>query len=471
MPTTTLTEFTGSIDTIAERTDDAGTEVNPHWSAEERRMAHKLFTAGIVTSDAWEVSLGSAATMNIEVGSGSAKADLAFVDGQISGQGNYLVRLDEAGKTIALGAASPSDPRIDEVYIVVSDNLYDSSSRSLPRLAVRRGDAAGSPVPPGPDVGWEAYLLIASITVPAAAADIQECTLEDERVLTTLIVNPPIALGGLTDVTITSIAAGEIIKWNGSQWINNTLAEAGIAATAHTHTGSTISALDAGDTTTGQFATARIPSLPASQITSGEFNTARIPDLSAAKITSGQMAASRVPTTNLYANLDSSTLALGSLTKVLYDQSVQLAGTQTITGLKHFNLGISLPGSGTVDMFWPGVRRINDSSWGGLRLEGDNNYRLYFHTSTKYVKANIEPIPIERSIEAIARFGPSIYMSNGKMNIGFIAENVQRAEPLTAPAPRRTSRGPDEVPTYSEDGILAHLVNAVDHILKEMATN
>lgn len=38
-----------------------------------------------------------------------------------------------------------------------------------------------------------------------------------------------IALGDLTDVTITSIASGELIKWNGSAWINNTLAEAGIA--------------------------------------------------------------------------------------------------------------------------------------------------------------------------------------------------------------------------------------------------
>lgn len=35
-------------------------------------------------------------------------------------------------------------------------------------------------------------------------------------------------LEDLSDVTITSIASGEILKWNGSAWINNTLAEAGI---------------------------------------------------------------------------------------------------------------------------------------------------------------------------------------------------------------------------------------------------
>ena len=36
----------------------------------------------------------------------------------------------------------------------------------------------------------------------------------------------------LTDVTITAIASGELLKWNGSAFINNTLAEAGIAALA-----------------------------------------------------------------------------------------------------------------------------------------------------------------------------------------------------------------------------------------------
>jgi hypothetical protein len=54
----------------------------------------------------------------------------------------------------------------------------------------------------------------------------------------------------LADVTITSIASGEILKWSGTAWINNTLAEAGIAATGHTHAAS--------DITSGTFADARI---------------------------------------------------------------------------------------------------------------------------------------------------------------------------------------------------------------------
>ena len=40
------------------------------------------------------------------------------------------------------------------------------------------------------------------------------------------------SLSSLSDVTITTIAAGELLKWDGLGWINNTLAEAGIMSSA-----------------------------------------------------------------------------------------------------------------------------------------------------------------------------------------------------------------------------------------------
>jgi hypothetical protein len=54
-----------------------------------------------------------------------------------------------------------------------------------------------------------------------------------------------------SNVTITSNSSGEILKWSGSAWINNTLAEAGIAAASHTHSAS--------DITSGTLDTARLP--------------------------------------------------------------------------------------------------------------------------------------------------------------------------------------------------------------------
>jgi hypothetical protein len=47
--------------------------------------------------------------------------------------------------------------------------------------------------------------------------------------------DPSLGIGNLSDVTITAVASGELIKWNGTAWINNTLAEAGVAAASHTH--------------------------------------------------------------------------------------------------------------------------------------------------------------------------------------------------------------------------------------------
>lgn len=49
-------------------------------------------------------------------------------------------------------------------------------------------------------------------------------------------------LSALADVTITTIASGEVLKWNGTAWVNNTLAEAGIAASSHNHNASDINA-------------------------------------------------------------------------------------------------------------------------------------------------------------------------------------------------------------------------------------
>lgn len=50
-------------------------------------------------------------------------------------------------------------------------------------------------------------------------------------------------LDGLSNTTITSNTNGEILRWNGSAWVNNTLAEAGIAPSSHTHTRSQITDL------------------------------------------------------------------------------------------------------------------------------------------------------------------------------------------------------------------------------------
>ncbi len=215
MPTTQVTEITSSVDAIAARTDSAGAAVSPDWAAEERRMDHETGFPGIVEpTNAYQVVAGAAATMNIVVGSGTAKTDLAYVQGDIGGQGMYLVRFDEVTVTIALDAADPSDPRFDNVYLVVYDNIYDSTSRSLPRLAVRKGDPAGDP--PVPDPAWEAFLLLAEVTIPAAAPDILSATIVDKRINAGPMDHAPRHLVGGADPVSFLVPTGGILPYGGS---------------------------------------------------------------------------------------------------------------------------------------------------------------------------------------------------------------------------------------------------------------
>lgn len=85
----------------------------------------------------------------------------------------------------------------------------------------------------------------------ATSLSITESQISDLGAYITGITGEP--LSDLSDVTITAIGTGEILKWNGVGWVNNTLAEAGIAAASHTHTVSDITDLDA------DFATMSVP--------------------------------------------------------------------------------------------------------------------------------------------------------------------------------------------------------------------
>jgi len=52
----------------------------------------------------------------------------------------------------------------------------------LPRFAIRKGDAGGAN--PGPDANWDAYLLLARVSIPGSAPNIAACTITDARVFT-----------------------------------------------------------------------------------------------------------------------------------------------------------------------------------------------------------------------------------------------------------------------------------------------
>lgn len=127
------------------------------------------------------------------------------------------------------------------------------------------------------------------------------------------------------------------------------------AATAHSHTGSTISDLAAADTTTGTFADARIPLLNASKINAGTFTDARIPSLATAKITSGTFIDARITASSVTQHAITLTGGDGITTigvlnvnrTVQVDSSViRTTGTQNIFGAKTLDTQLKFSSAG-----------------------------------------------------------------------------------------------------------------------------
>ena len=179
MPTTTYSTPTVSVASIGGRTDSSGDEV-PDYTAEESRFITEILEPGYLRpAEAWQVTAQDTPNMSVRVGSGNAKEDYYVVGGQVAGQGKYIVRLDAVSVTLTVPAADASQPRVDEVYLVVLDNSYDATLRGLPQLGYRRGGLGGDA--PGPDSAWEAYELLGSINVATTVTEITDTDITDER--------------------------------------------------------------------------------------------------------------------------------------------------------------------------------------------------------------------------------------------------------------------------------------------------
>jgi hypothetical protein len=188
MPTTTITESTFAASVLGTRTDSAGAAVTDT-TAEEARLWSAIFSASgyITPSTAFQVAAQASPNMTVKVGSGTSKADHYVVAGTASGQENYAVRLDVSSQNITISAADASQTRTDEIYLVVYDNAYDSTSRVLPRFGYRKGDLGGAN--PGPDSTWKAYALLARITVAAGVTSITNANISDQRSTSSLLSN------------------------------------------------------------------------------------------------------------------------------------------------------------------------------------------------------------------------------------------------------------------------------------------
>ena len=239
---------------------------------------------GVVSSSDMAVSEKGTPDMSIDVSAGRA-----WIKGTESTfQGTYFVE-SRSTENLAVAAADASNPRIDLVVAKVEDSV-ESGATDAWSLAVVTGAPGATPSAPAQPAS---SLLLASVLVPALAS-----TITDSDITTS---TPSLSAG---TVTISGDATGAAGFDYGTGDVNVSVA---VVDDSHSHTASTISALDASDTTTGTFGAARIPSLPASQISTGTLDDARIPSLDASKVTTGEFGTDRIP------DLSGSTITSGTV--------------------------------------------------------------------------------------------------------------------------------------------------------------
>jgi hypothetical protein len=215
------------VNVIGAREDFAGTPVSD-LTAEEARFPFVALSEGALSpADAFIPAKSTG--MNITLGSGAAKTDYFVIAGTDPGQGNYVVRLTAATFAVTIDAADPSLSRTDEVYLVVRDDPYDALTTGRADVYYMKGTpGAGAP---GPDAGWSAYALVATVVVPAAAPDISTATLTDERAVSVSAVASTKLATGRT-ISLTGDVTGTSGAFDGT---GNVSIAAVVADDSHTH--------------------------------------------------------------------------------------------------------------------------------------------------------------------------------------------------------------------------------------------
>ena len=142
------------------------------------------------------------------------------------------------------------------------------------------------------------------------------------------------AVSDIGDVTITSNSSGEILKWNGSAWINQTLAEAGVAASGAklsdfaATSSSELAGAISDETGSGALAFATSPTLVTPALGTPASGVATNLTGTAASLTAGNATLAATVTTN--ANLTGGVTSVGNAATVI--TNANLTGGVTSVG-------------------------------------------------------------------------------------------------------------------------------------------
>ena len=187
---------------------------NREYSARVTRQFLDLIgTEGVIDPGDLEVAERSAgAAMSVDVAAGRA-----FIAGDDQAfQGSYLVA-NEAVVNLPIETADPADSRIDRVVLQVRDPNAGGPAGDDVVLVVLTGTPGAAPVAPTtPD----SAISLATVQVSPAAVSIVNADITDTRPSTANPLVPPPALDDLTDVELTAPEDGEVLTYDGAEWVN-----------------------------------------------------------------------------------------------------------------------------------------------------------------------------------------------------------------------------------------------------------
>ena len=222
--------------TTGEKAGTWGTLTNTNWNIIEQiaggYTTQALTDDGTLTLTKNDGTTGATLATRIIKLTGTLSAGNSVVTVPDSIENWWLVNNAEGGSTYTVTFKTVSGTGVAWAAGETGTKLLFSDGTNVVDSGLGLGDVTLA--------GTGTYL---SIIGQAITVDpITESDISDLGVYITDITGSP--LSELSDTTITTIASGELLKWNGTAWINNTLAEAGISATGHTHTASDVTDFD-----------------------------------------------------------------------------------------------------------------------------------------------------------------------------------------------------------------------------------
>lgn len=156
------------------RTPPSWLQNGSHPAENDRLSQQALWSrSGVVRSDDLQITQSASPGMSVQVAEGWG----VVVGNFTSNMGAYLAYNDGA-VTLSIGAANPSNPRIDLVVLTIADAYYTGASNTV-TLQVIAGTPAVSPVVPTlPTMS----IPLAQVAVAAGATQILNANITDVRV-------------------------------------------------------------------------------------------------------------------------------------------------------------------------------------------------------------------------------------------------------------------------------------------------